>query len=230
MKQFLRFCSGCILLVGVLGSCQPDGTTEEVGVTHYAYLDVRYLAPEQSLRGQAIFTQGDSVLSAQPLVVPGGASFMGSGMKKKNLYDDRIRYETTLKTAYVDSLRFRYRAQEDEPWQETSLSMSPVRGFRVVSASKQNGISVAVDASVDLTERLVLLFTDPNGEARTVVRLGPLSDKTIFIPADGLDNYLAGPYSLYIVKIKEGEFTQGKWLVNEHLEYYTAAQSFTLAE
>jgi hypothetical protein len=221
---------GLSLLLSLSWACQKEPATETTTPRYFAHLDVRYLAPSQELRGQAIFTEGDSAVNATPLSVPGGAAFMGSGMTAKKLFDDRIRYQATLQTDYPDSLRFRFRASEENPWEETALQLSPVDSFRVITASKQNGISVVVSASVGLEERLVLLFTDPNGEARTVVRLGPLSDNTIFVPAQGLEKYVTGDYSLYVVKIKDGTFQQGEWSVNQHLEYYTAAQNFTLAD
>lgn len=214
----------------LLATCATEKPKEEVKPTYFANLEVRYLANGQSLRGQAYFLVGDSLQNAKPYTIPGGASFMGSGMQAKTLLENRLRYEANMKAAFPEPLRFGFRAQASEPVEESTIEMSPIKGFKINSANKTNGINVELDGSLDASERLIFLFSDPNNEARTIVHPGPLTTSTVFLPADAIALFTPGEYTVYLVKVREEEVQEGNFLVNKLVEYYTTEQPFILGE
>lgn len=221
----ILFLTILISLSAFLSQCQApveQAPTETVQASFY----VRYLADGFQLRGQATFFDADSSL----IKIPGGVAFMGSGTNEKELPGQLIRYESTLQTPYQSELQFNFKLPDNEKSSKVAVKMSGLPGFKVTKASKSEGLYLDLDGELKTGETILLLFTDPNQEARTILRPGPLTQEQLFIPADALSHFIPGEYQLYLVKQLETEGQEATLDFNFSIEYYTTEEAFTLLE
>lgn len=224
-KKNPLFLFALILVAGFLSHCQaPTENVQENEIRASFY--VRYLADALQLKGQATFFQSDSTV----LKIPTGVAFMGSGSKEQELPGQLTRYESNLQTPFQSDLRFNFKLPGNEELSEVKLNMSGLPGFRVVESSKSSGLKLELDGELAANETLLLLFTDPNQEARTVLRPGPLTQDQLFVPAEGLQHFIPGEYRLYLVKQTEQTGQGTGFEYSFSVEYYTAEEAFTLME
>jgi len=217
-----------IILSLLLWQCQGTATTTNTP-TVFARFNIRYLAEDQQLRGQAELFSGDSSSVAQPLAIVGGVAFLGSGTQEKRL-PGAIRYEITLRVPYLSPTNFSFQLPQREALTQVQLDMAGLDNFEVMQASKAQGLRLRVKGGLEAGESLLLLFTDPNQEARTIVRPGPLNQEGLFIPPDALLHFIHGAYRVYLVKSKETEVTIDNFHYQASVEYYTQEQVFNLVD
>lgn len=219
------------LIIGTLlliANCRSDDAANE-RPSLQAGLFVRYLAPERQLKGQASFMRADTAASAQPLRLPGGVAFMGSGMQARELPGDLVRYTTTLTAAYPTPLRFSFTPENGGEQRIIELSMSPLDSFAVVGIpSLAAGITLYLASGLQDDESLVCLFTAPDQQARTIIREGPLAAGELLLPPASLTHFTTGDYRLYLVKKQDRQFTQGDLSISSAIEYYTKEIGLTI--
>ncbi|MEO0876549.1 MAG: hypothetical protein AAFY48_18255 [Bacteroidota bacterium] len=226
------FTSRHLFLISALGflahffSCTSESTTVEEPEYLTGNFYVRYLVETNELKGQASFFSADSTA----LQLPNGVAFMGSGTQERQLPGDIIRYETTLPVAYTGDLRFNFQLPKSEEELEVKHGLGGITGFEVETASKTEGLVIDMEATLGEGENLLLLFTDPNQEARTILRPGPLSREKLFIPADAVALFEPGEYRLYLVKQIEVESEVANLRYRFSAEYYTPEEAFILEE
>jgi hypothetical protein len=216
-----------LIILLFLGQCSEQNTSEAT-TRIFANFEVRYLAEDLQLRGQAFFSQGDSINNARPISFTNGVAFMGSGTKIKQLPGGILRYETTLETAYVSPARFSFNLPQQENITELSFPMNGIDNFELISASKANGLKISLDGGLAKDESLLLLFTDPQQETKTIIRPGPLTSKDLFIPADALLHFTPGAYRMFLVKSKEMMGVREGLEYQAIIEFYTKEKNFEL--
>lgn len=200
-----------------------DTTSDE---TAHASFYVRYLADALQLKGQASFLTPDST----SLKIPTGVAFMGSGTRERELPGQVTRYESTMEAAYPPDLRFTFRLPDSDKQSSINLPMQGIQGFDVIEATKSGGLTLSLNGNLEDGETLLLLFTDSNQEARTILRPGPLSTERLLIPSDALLHFTPGEYRLYLVKQAEKEGQEQGLSYTFSAEYYTTEKAFTLEE
>ena len=220
------FLISTLAFVALFSSCPSPSSTEEEADSYTGYFYVRYLAESNELKGQATLFATDSTA----LQIPTGVAFMGSGTNERQLPDDIVRYETTLPVAYTGDLRFNFTLPKSEEAIEVKHGLGGITGFSVEKASKTDGLVLDLEGTLGKGENLLLLFTDPNQEARTILRPGPLTSQQLFIPADAVALFEPGEYRLYLVKKIEIESEIENLRYRFSAEYYTSEETFTLEE
>ncbi len=230
MQNKLKTISSLTLLALLIWACGADQNETEASQkpTTFAHVAIRYLEGEQQLRGQISFSQGDSIATAAPISIKGGVSFMGSGMKQKDLPKKIIRYDASLKSDFTSPFWFNFKLEGDTSPREIAYDMTPVGEFEVQSASKKDGLRIELHSPVSSTESLLFLFTDANQEARTILRPGPIDKEVLFIPADALLHFIPGDYHLYIVKTKQEKGIKNGVDAQMIIEFYSKEVEFVL--
>jgi hypothetical protein len=155
---------------------------------------------------------------------------MGSGTKLKQLPGGILRYENTFDAAYTSPLRFSFTLPNQESITELTFPMDGIDDFEVLSANKSAGLRISLDGGLAKDESLLLLFTDPKKETKTIIRPGPLTSEDLIIPADALLHFTPGEYRLFLVKSKETIGVQKGLQYQTIIEFYTKEKSFQLAD
>lgn len=230
MQLHNSFNFGLLLLVSIfLGQCKENPPPENQKRV-FANFEIRYLAEDLQLRGHSYFTQGDSLANATPISLSKGVAFMGSGTQLKLLPEGIMRYETTFDLAYTSPLRFSFTLPQDEEITELSLPMNGINDFEIINATKKDGLRISLDGGLAKDESLLLLFTDPNKETKTIVRPGPLTSQDLFIPSDALLHFPTGEYNLFMLKSKETIGIMDGFEYQAIIEFYTKEKAFTLSD
>lgn len=218
-----------VLFLAVLGmffsGCGAEQATEHTSKLA-ANFYVRYLADNQELRGQASFFQEDSTI----LTFPGGVSFMGSGTLKKELPNGLVRYEGKMRVPFQNPTRFTFTLPGQNAATEVNFSMDGIDQFSIKSASISEGLRLTINKTLAADESLLLLFTDPNEEVRTIVRPGPLERTELFIPADALALFTPGDYRVYLVKSRQIKAHTEGLDYEASIEFYSPEREFELKE
>ena len=218
--------SYCLLCILFSSSCQSEQAVAEQ-LSYTGSFNVRYLAESSELRGQATIYAPDSTT----VLLEKGLAFMSSGTQLKQLPRQVNRYDGKQRIPYTSPLRFDFTLPEQTTITQVSLAMLGISDFSITSASKADGLRLDIDGNIKADESLLLLLTDSNQELRTIVRPGPLSTESLFIPADAIALFTPGDYRLYLVKSKKitGKTDDG-FEYNFAIEFYTREKNFTLAE
>lgn len=218
-----------VLFITVIGTfftgCGAEQATENQSKLA-ANFYVRYLAENQELRGQASFFQEDSTT----LVFQEGVSFMGSGTLKKELPNGLVRYEGKMRVPFQNPTRFTFKLPGQEVPTEINFSMVGIDQFSINSASISEGLRLNVNSTLAADESLLLLFTDPNQEVRTIVRPGPLERTELFIPADAVALFTPGDYRMYLVKSRQLKAHTEGLDYEASIEFYSTEKEFKLEE
>ncbi|MEM1214250.1 MAG: hypothetical protein AAGJ82_01100 [Bacteroidota bacterium] len=225
MYRFLLLFVYC-LVCGV--ACSPTSSEPEATPV-FADFYVRYLADAQQLRAQAKFKTGDSLAVAQPLPFPRGVAFQGSNLQEKSLASV-LRYESSRTLAYTTPLRFTFQLPEQTEQTTIEVDMVGLDTFTITQASVQDGLRLEINTELKDSESLVLFFTNPDGEARTIIRQGPSRLKQLFIAPDALVHFVPGDYRMYIVKRQLVEEQQGELSYQAIVEYYTKEVAFAIEQ
>ncbi|MCB9273707.1 MAG: hypothetical protein H6564_06675 [Lewinellaceae bacterium] len=196
---------------------------EQKGPQLFADLYVRYLQAEEELKATATFFEGDSIETASPKILTGGASFQGSGMEPRPLPGGTVRYTLQRNGDYAASFPFRFK-NNNGLQQEYSLSMAPIDTFYIhgAKASKSQGMSAYADGGqLQAGESLVFLFSDAQNQAFSFTLNGPLATTEIKVPPSQLESLKPGPYQLYLVKKKRSTEVKPGLAVLANIEFYT---------
>lgn len=215
LTVFSTFFWGC-------GAEQSTEHTPRLAANFY----VRYVAENQELRGQASFFQEDSTT----LAFPGGVSFMGSGTQMKELPNGLLRYEGKIQIPFQNPTRFTFKLPGLDIPTEINLSMVGIDQYSITSASKSEGLRLTVNNTLAADESLLLLFTDPNEEVRTIVRPGPLERTELFIPADAVALFTPGKYRVYLVKSRQIKAQTEGLDYEASVEFYSTEKEFELKD
>lgn len=221
------------LLLSLSGLCfqcsdsQTADTTTAQQTKTFGQFDIQYLAPERQLRGQARFFQGDSLHSASPIKTK-SPLFMGANMKEQLLVKEIIRYEGRQQVDYPTNFKFSFQTADAPEMSHAEISMPEIGEFSILSASKKDGLKIELNSNISSEESIILLFTTPKQEARTIVKPGPINNKELYIPADALLHFEAGHYKLYLVKKKRVHREDQDLIADFNIEYYSKETSFDL--
>ena len=183
---------------------------------------IRYLSPEQQVKAQAIFAEGDSIAHTQPKTFLGGVSFQGSGMSERKISDKLIRFEEARIMDYANSFSFRYQNEEGN-YTTHSVNMSPIEDFFLKSSvSKTNGLDIVVKGGI-LTkqESLVFLFSDNKNIAASIELKGPTNTIEFHLPPAQFSKLNTGTGKLYLVKKQSTLEKKDNRDIHAEIEYYT---------
>lgn len=214
--------------------CSCDNSAPETASktpTIYATLYVRYIQPDQQIKAEATFYEGDSLKTALPKAITGGTTFQNSGMGNRTLQDQVIRYGYENTIEYPAQFSFGFKDGAEQPYTH-NYSMSPTGDFSIKEAiSKTRGMTLILEGeSLKKGERLVLLFSDAENKAYTVEMRGPTRSKEIPINAKQLEKLPVGKGQLYLVK-KKLESVKLEFLdINAAAEYYTHSIDIEVVE
>lgn len=234
-KQFLCGFGPYTLLLLLLSStaCRNTEDPLDTGRTGTVFADffVRYLSPEQQLRGQVSFWEGISGDIREPLEPGGIVSFENRKMAARRLAGNQIRYTETFYGEYEESLAFRFR-NKDGRYLQYILKMSPVRDFFVKGViSKSEGATFVINGGViNKEESLVFMFINAQQEVTAVTVPGPNPDVEVTIPADQLQALQPGSGQLYLVKKQHRTESHPNLELTAAVEYYTEMRGVEVVE
>ncbi|MCB0629828.1 MAG: hypothetical protein R2824_19460 [Saprospiraceae bacterium] len=223
------------LFLAILGAaCRPDQSSEEVVFRQskiFVDFFVRYLAPEQQLRGQASFWEGVSRSNLQPVIPEGSISFDGEEMEAKRLPGSQIRFSLTEQKTYKDSLAFRFR-MPDGRYLQYELNMTPVRDFFIKgNISKSEGATFVINGGLmNENEEIILMFTDEEFKATAITVKGPTSNIEISVSPEQLQALTPGPGQLYLVKKLQKQESHPNLELTAAVEYYTDSRAIEVIE
>lgn len=183
---------------------------------------IRYLSPEQQIKAQAVFAEGDTITRTQAKSFLGGVSFQGSGMTERKISDKLIRFEETRKMDYADSFSFRHKGEDGNNTTHI-INMSPIEDFFLKSSvSKTNGLDIVVKGGV-LTkqESLVFLFSDNQNIAASIEVKGPTNTIEFHLSPTQFSKLNIGKGKLYLVKKQATLEKTGNRDIHAEIEYYT---------
>ena len=212
-----------ILFLSVLccSSCKNQEKPVSKAILFEDYF-IRYLSPEQQLKAQAVFAEGDTITNTQPKSFVGGISFQGSGMAERKISNELIRYEETRKMDYADSFSFRYKNEDGNPATHI-INMSPIEDFFLKSSvSKTNGLDIVVKGGIlSKQESLVFLFSDKQNIATSIELKGPTNTIEFHLPPAQFSKLNTGKGKLYIVKKQSTLDKVDNRDIHAEIEYYT---------
>lgn len=216
-----------ILLISLLG-CQA--AEEAAGPKIFGNLYVRYLQEGNHIKAEASFFEGDSAHLAQPITIPGGVSFLGSGMESRNIQGKLIRYQYENTTDYPGELSFKV-LDENGKVHQFAAKMPPVADFLIPDTiSKARGIVLELQpAPASPNEQLALLFSDAEGKASLVEIPPPIGQKVPISPAQ-LKKLGSGPHQLYLVKKQNTFIQQEAYRVDFEVEFYTVVKNVVIGD
>ena len=208
--------------------CQTAEKTQ--GPTIFGNLYVRYLQDGGQVKAEASFFEGDSAHTAQPVSVPGGVSFQGSGMESRNIQDKLIRYQYENSIAYSGEFTFQVQDEAGKV-HRFAASMPPVDSFYLPETiSKSKGTTLELQpAPASQNEELAILFTDAAGKASLLEIKPPISKKVALTPTH-LGKLSPGAYQIYLVKKQRTFIEREGYKVYFDLEFYTGVKEVVVGD
>jgi len=197
----------------------------------YADFFVRYLAPEQQIRGQVSFWEGLDSMNIDPTEPGGIVSFEGQKMIAKQLPGNQVRFSETHQARYEEPIAFRFRNLDDK-YLQYELKMTPIRDFFVKGKiSKQEGATFVINGGVmSKEESIVFLFTNERNEAQAVTFKGPSIDVEISLTPEQLAPLSLGDGRLYLVKKQHKKESHSNLELTAAVEYYTESREVLVEE
>ena len=198
----------------------------------FAEFFVRYLQAEKELKAHVSFYEGDTVKTAVPKSFAGGATFQGHSMEARNLPGGTIRYIYEQLGTYADTFQFRFK---DDFGQNRIIpvAMTPIDSFAVQGgqASRSAGMSLfARGGQLNQGESMVLLFSDEDQKASTIMLTGPSAGEEYRIPAAKVETLSPGKNTLYLVKKKRTAEKGDSLSVLADIEFYTRSIEVEVVE
>jgi hypothetical protein len=217
-----------------LMACQNESQNEagQSAPTLFADVYIRYLDAQGQYTASASFKQGDSLETAQPVVLGQAVLFQGEEMKGRLLPQGLTRYRIDNKKPYQPQHTFAFTTPDGDK-EQIELSLPPIDSFEIIGgqASLSEGMRIFLHGEqLAEEERLVFLFTDAENKAESITLPGPQFEDTIFLHQLRLRKLAPGPHTLYLVKKNNLESTQGNLSVRGALEYYSDVQPFEVVE
>lgn len=210
-----------VFLILLVQSCEQQESPINPPTVFEDYF-IRYIAPDQAVKAQAIFAKGDSLKNARPLSFAGGVAFIGSGMSMRQINDNLIRYSVDRQIEYANEFRFSYKS-EDGTVNTFNTGMTPIEDFFLKSnLSKANGMDIVINGGL-LTkdESLVFIFSDVNSVAASHTLTGPTKNIEFHLSPDQIQKLSPGPGKLYLVKKTSKNETIENREIHVEIEYYT---------
>lgn len=198
----------------------------------FAEFFVRYLQAEQELKAHASFYEGDTIKTAVPKSFAGGATFQGQSMEARNLPGGTIRYIYEQLGSYADTFQFSFK---DDFGQSRGIpvAMTPIDSFAVQGgqASRSTGMGLyARGGQLSRGESMVLLFSDENQKASTILLTGPSAGEAYRIPAAKVETLSPGKNTLYLVKKKRTVEKGDSLSILADIEFYTRTIEVEIVE
>lgn len=237
MQRYLQHYSAYWLVFSLCALLVPTGCKDDAPDTlpkrskMFADFFVRYLAPEQQMRGQVSFWDGLSWSNLDPIEPDGIVSFEGRKLQAKHLSGNQVRFSDTYKGDYQEPLAFRFRST-DGRYLQYEVKMTPVRDFFVKGKiSKTEGASFVINGGVmNKEESLVFLFTNAGNEATAITVEGPNPDVTVHLTPEQLKDLTPGAGHLYLVKKQHKSEVHPNLELTAAVEYYTEQREVVVEE
>lgn len=233
----MKFAISSLLLAGILSllfACEsgPSTPTDGSAPPFFADLYIRYIAPQQQYTASASFRQGDSLATANSLLLPKPVLFQAEEMKARQLPQDITRYRVDKTGAYQERSTFTYTLPDGQrtPFE---LALPPIDSFEVIGgkASLEKGMELYLHGTpLQEGERLVLLFTNAANEAESITLPGPQFEDTIKLHPLRLRKLSPGPHSLYLVRKVSRDTQLAKVRVRSAVEFYSGLQPFDVVK
>lgn len=226
--SFFRYPISLFLFAALSLTCARPEKPE--GPKIFGNLYVRYLQDGGQIKAEASFFEGDSAHLAQPITIPGGVSFQGSGMESRNIQDKLIRYQYENRLEYPGQFAFQIQDEAGKS-HRFAQEMPPVFDFLIPpSFSKKQGMGLELQpAPSSPEEELALLFSDTTGKASLIEIPAPISQKISLNP-DQLSKLSPGPNQLYLVKKKKTFLQNGPYRVHFDMEFYTTVKEVVIGD
>ena len=219
MKFTLFFTS--FLFLFFFSACQEQEKSTKEATLFENYF-IRYLELEQQTKAQASFLEGDSLSNAKPKSFTGGVSFQQSGMTKRQISDQLIRFEQSRKIAFAETFTFKYSSASDVSTRHT-VRMTPIEDFFIKNnISKTKGLDIVVKGkNLSKNESLVFLFSDIENMVSSVEIKGPTHSIEFHLPAEKFVKLGLGTGKLYLVKKQTIKTSIDNRNIQSAIEYYT---------
>jgi len=221
-RYTIYYLAALIAAAILLPACREE-RPEEKAKHLFAEFFVRYLQAEQEIKAHVSFFEGDTIQSAAPKSFAGGAAFQGNSMKARSLPGGTIRYTFEQRGNYADTFQLRFRDDSGQD-REIAAAMAPVDSFAIAGgqASRSGGMTLyAKGGKLNPGESMVLLFSDENDKAYTIMLTGPSAGEEYRIPAAKVETLNPGKHTLYLVKKKRASEKGDTLSILADIEYYT---------
>ena len=219
-NSFISVLAFFLLGLTILGSCK-NGNSSVMHVNAYC----RYDQEEGRIKAEAIFREGDSLMTAKPVVFQSGVSFIGSGMETHELPGGSVRYELDRTIELPSELPLFFKSPTGEE-KTVLLPLNPVKAFSFADAtlSTFGGFTLKFDGKpLSEGEKLLLIFTDANHQHLQLDIPGPHPGQEINV-APGKITLSPGPAQVYLVRTNLHRFQDGPFNMNLQTEYYTRSR------
>lgn len=210
-----------LLLLILLPACQSDLPEEAVPTLH-ANLFVRYIYPEQEYKAEAVFKEGDTLSTAQPVPAPGKVEFMGRVLPANQLGNNLVRYDRRFTSIFQPDMTFLLTSPEGKA---TSLSVeiTPISELNIspIISRETSFLFSCTPAELTENEMIILLFNDANNRAASITIEGPADLSQLQLSGDELGQLDRGAGSVYAVKKKDGQQKYDDIIAHWSIEYYS---------
>ncbi len=228
MKFIKLFIVFSVLFLFACNADQKEPTAEGYIFSSYYF---RYLEPEQQLKAEATYRQGDSIQSAKAKVF-NGVFFGDQEMTFKKLSDTNQRYILDAKKEYPsDPLTFSFINDKGHK-EEQSFSLSPIKNLSANGpVSKSNGCTLSWEGdALGADESVVCLFTDTANKTTSTIIKGPSVGAAINIPAAKLEALTVGAGEVYLVRKKRSRKVLDNRQSFAQMEYYSSTLEVIVEE
>ncbi len=221
-RRYTIYLAALITAAILLPACREE-KPEEKAKHLFAEFFVRYLQAEQEIKAHASFFEGDTIQSAAPKAFAGEVTFQGNSMEARSLPGGTIRYTFEQLGDYADAFQFRFRDDSGQG-REIAAAMAPIDSFAISGgkASRSSGMTLyATGGKLNPGESMVLLFSDENDKAYTIMLSGPSAGEEYRIPAAKVETLSPGKHTLYLVKKKRAAEKGDSLSILTEIEFYT---------
>lgn len=205
---------------------QSSQEEKDTSTILYADLYMRYMAENNSVKAQANFKEGLDLKTAQNKKFKGGVSFQGSGMEEKNLQGKLIRYEANRYGDLTPPYRFGFDVN-GQGKKIFNANISAIGNFEIKQHDKYLTIS-CTDGKLTKEEHLVVLFSDKDNTAASVVIPGPSTSNSHNIMLEQIQQLASGDCKVYLVKKRLEKRKEENLDLRIDTEYYTTSIDFKL--
>lgn len=210
------------LLFSVVTGCKRGQDSESKEPQRMVEAYIRFLVPENEYKVQLVFMAGDSAANLRPVKLIQGVTWDGKALRAKNPGTPEFRYELLRSGPYTPRHVFGF-VEEDGTSRELGVEMEPVEAFSIGPV-----ISLASGAMLTITgvalsegEKLLLLFTDTQGNSHQLAFKGPSQAKSFELSPEMLRPLRPGKYELYLIKQQQRESKQHQHTVFSMVEWYS---------
>lgn len=209
-----------LLLCAAMG-CKRGRDSEREEPQRVVEAYIRFLVPENEYKAQLIFMEGDSTANLRPIKLLQGVNWDGKALRAKNPGTPEFRYELLKPGPYTPRHVFGF-TEEDGTSRELIVEMKPVEKFSIGPISLASGATLTTaGATLSEGERLLLLFTDAQGNSHQLAFNGPSETRTFELSPEMLRPLRPGRHELYLIKQQQRESRQREYMVYSVVEWYS---------